>query len=251
MFEEYLKGSSIIHRLDPRVKLFFALSLSIAVALSNTFSAIVFSLIIGIVIVLIARIEFIQIAKRLFVINEFILLLWLILPFTSPGKSLFDILGLSVSYEGVMITLFLTLKCNAIMLIFIGLVATSTIFDIVHALRHFFIPDKVVVLLFLIYRYSYVIFNEYEKIQRAIKARGFRAGTTLHTYRTIAYLIGSLLVKSYLRGERLYRAMEARGFQGKFWLLDHFQFSFYDTVACLILTVSNILIILIPWRMGF
>lgn len=251
MFKEYLKGSSAIHRLDPRVKLFFALSLSIVIALSNTFSAIIFSLILGIAIVLIARIEFIQIAKRLFVVNGFILLLWLILPFTSPGKSLFNIFGLSVSYEGIMITLFLTLKCNAIMLIFIGLIATSTIFDIVHALHHFFIPDKVVVLLFLIYRYSWVIFNEYEKIQKAIKARGFRPGTSLHTYRTIAYLIGSLLVKSYLRGESLYRAMEARGFQGKFWLLHHFRFTYYDTAACLILTVSNILIILIPWRMRF
>lgn len=251
MFEEYLKGNSIIHNLDPRVKLFFALSLSIAIALSNTFTAITFGLLMGIVIILIARIEFRQIVKRLVVVNEFILLLWIILPISSPGKSLFDIFGLTVSYEGVILSLFLTLKCNAIMLIFIGLVATSTIFEIVHALRHFFIPDKLVVLLFLIYRYSWVIFSEYEKIIKAIKARGFKAGTSLHTYRTFAYLIGGLLVKSYLRGESLYRAMQARGFQGKFWLLDHFQFSTNDTLASLILTVANILIILLPWRIRF
>ncbi|MEO0226303.1 MAG: cobalt ECF transporter T component CbiQ [candidate division WOR-3 bacterium] len=245
MFEEYLKGNSIVHKLDPRIKLIFAVLLSIVIALSNSFYGIIIGLSTGILLLIIARIEFKQIIKRLIVVNEFILLLWLILPFTCPGNPVLKIFGLAVTDNGIRFTLFLTLKSNSIVLILISLVSTSSIFEIVHALRHLLIPDKLVVLFFLIYRYSWVIFYEYEKIKKAIKARGFKPKTSIHTYRTFAYLIGGLLVKSYIRGENVHKAMVSRGFAGKFWLLDHFRFKFSDALACIILTVWALLIVLI------
>jgi cobalt/nickel transport system permease protein len=131
------------------------------------------------------------------------------------------------------------------MCIFIGLVATSSIFEIVHAMRHFFIPDKVVVLFFLIYRYTWVISAEYDNITRAMKARGFKPRTSVHTYRTVGYLIGSLLVKSYARAENIYKAMRCRGFNGQFWILDHFRISFRDVVAGAAFALYNTVILLV------
>ena len=63
-----------------------------------------------------------------------------------------------------------------------------------------------------------------------MKARCFRPGTNLHTYRTYAYLVAMLLLKSYDRAERVYKAMLCRGFKGQYHVLDHFALAPSDVV---------------------
>lgn len=251
MLEEYLKGNSIIHKIDPRIKLVFSFLLSIIIAVTNRFSGAILGLAIGILIILLSGVRLRDVLKRIILVNGFILFLWIILPPTYQEKLVLKIFGIPIYEEGVILALLLTLKCNAIALIFLGLSATSNIFEIVHALHHLFIPNKVVALFFLIYRYSWVIFYEYERLVWTLKARGFNPRTSLYTYRAYGYIIGGLLVKSYLHGENLYRAMLARGFNGKFYLLDHFSFSWRDGIAGIILGFGSILIILLPWKIGF
>jgi len=60
--------------------------------------------------------------------------------------------------------------------------------------------------------------------------RCFRPSTTLHTYRTVAYLIGMLFVRASLRAERVYMAMLCRGFSGRFHSLQEFSFSRKDSI---------------------
>jgi cobalt/nickel transport system permease protein len=244
MFNEYIKGDSLIHKFDPRIKVLYALLFSVVIALQNELVPSLIGLLISIVLVIIAQIKFREIINRLLIVDEFILLLWVVLPLTYPGEPLVKILGLKISQQGIQFTLLLTIKANGIMLILISLIATSSIFDIVHSLLHLKIPEKLVFLFFLVYRYTWVLNDEYEKIMRATKARGFRLRNDIHTYRAIAYIVGSLLVKSYNRAENLYRAMVCRGFAGKFWLIDHFKFRFIDLVGAIILTICNIVIII-------
>ncbi len=244
MFNEYIKGNSIIHRFDPRIKIIYAFVFSVVIALQNELIPSLIGLLISIILIMLARIRFLEIINRLLIVDKFILLLWLVLPLTYPGEPLLKILGLKISQQGLLFTLLLTIKANAILLILISLIATSSIFDIVHSLLHLKIPEKLVFLFFLIYRYLWVLYDEYEEIIRAAKARGFILRNSIHTYKTIAYIVGSLLVKSYSRADNLYRAMVCRGFCGKFWLIDHFQFKTTDIFGAILLTICNILIII-------
>ncbi len=244
MFNEYIKGCSIIHKFDPRIKIIYAFVFSLVIALQNELVPSLIGLLISIILIIIARIKCLEIINRLLIVDKFILLLWIVLPLTYPGEPLLKILGLKISQQGLLFTLLLTIKANAIMLILISLIATSSIFDIVHSLLHLKLPDKLVFLFFLIYRYIWVLYDEYEKIVRAAKARGFKLRNAIHTYRTIAYIVGSLIVKSYNRAENLYRAMVCRGFCGKFWLIDHFKFKFVDLLGVILLTVCIIVIII-------
>jgi len=59
-------------------------------------------------------------------------------------------------------------------------------------------------------------------LYNAMKVRAFKPTTNVHTYRSYAYLIGMLVLKSYEHSEKIYQAMLCRGFKGKFPLLDHF-----------------------------
>jgi len=245
MFEEQIKGKSLIHKLDPRVKLIYALVFSLVIALQNNLGSAITGFVISIGLTLLAQIRIKEILRRLFVVDKFILLLWLILPWSYPGDTLFSIIGLNFTHQGILFTLLLTIKANAIMLILICFLATSSIFDIVHSMIHLRIPEKLVFLFFLMFRYIWLISDEYERMKRAIKARGFKFRNSIHTYRTIGYIVGGLLVKSYIRAENLYRAMVCRGFVGKFWLIDHFKFRFIDLIGAIILTICNIVIIIV------
>ncbi|MGB9721939.1 MAG: cobalt ECF transporter T component CbiQ [bacterium] len=249
MFNEYIKGDSLIHRFDPRVKIVYAFIFSFVIALQNNLGSVIFGLIVGIFLVILARIKFREVIKRILVMDEFILLLWIVIPITYPGDALLNIAGIRISHQGLIFALILTFKANAIMFVLISLVATSSIFDIVHGLIHLKIPEKLVFLFFLMYRYTWVLFDEYERLIRAIKARGFKFRNSVHTYRTVAYLVGSLLVKSYNRAEILYQAMVCRGFTGKFWVLDHFKISAIDVIGIILLTLCNIAITFTKWKL--
>jgi cobalt/nickel transport system permease protein len=59
-------------------------------------------------------------------------------------------------------------------------------------------------------------------MRQAMRARGFKPRTDTHTYRTFAWLVGMLLVKSWDRAERVHGAMLCRGFRGRFYTLAAF-----------------------------
>jgi cobalt/nickel transport system permease protein len=104
-----------------------------------------------------------------------------------------------------------------------ALVATMPFATAGHALHRLRVPDKIVHLLLMTYRYIFVLEQEYLRLGRAAAIRGFRPGTNLHTYRTYAYLVGMLFVKAVDRAERVRAAMLCRGFKGRFYSLQEFR----------------------------
>jgi len=86
-------------------------------------------------------------------------------------------------------------------------------YRICRALEAFHFPEVLVTQLMLLNRYSSVLQEEALSIQKARDLRSFgnRGKELLRT----ASLIGSLLLRTTSRAERLYRSMIARGFQGR------------------------------------
>jgi cobalt/nickel transport system permease protein len=115
------------------------------------------------------------------------------------------------------------------------------------ALSDLRVPSKIVHLVFLTYRYIHVINMEYRRLIKAAKIRGFHPGNNLHTYRTYAYLVGMLLVKSYERAERVRAAMLCRGFRGKFYDLMEFELKSTDLIVLFLMLIGVSLIALLQW----
>jgi cobalt/nickel transport system permease protein len=166
-----------------------------------------------------ARLNPIIVFKRLSVVLGFLVLIWMVLPLTYEGPSAFNLGPLNVTQPGILLSARISLKSVAILLLLMTLLTTMTIATLGHALGHLGMPDKFVHLLLITYRYIFVIEQEYQRLIRAMKIRGFKPGTNLHSYRSYAYLIGMLFVRSSTRGEQVYRAMKCRGFSGKFHTL--------------------------------
>jgi len=235
--EEFAEGHSLWHRMDPRVKILGVTSMAIVTSVSDRMSALLLALCFAICALVIARLDTKQVLIRMGVINGFVLFLWFFLPFTTQGEVVAQLGGLDVYREGITLALTITIKANAIAGITIALLGTSTIFDLVHGLIHLRVPQRIVQLFFFTYRYISVIHREYLSLRTSMRLRCFKPGTDLHTYRSFAYLVGMLFVRSLDRSERIYQAMVLRGFSGTFWTLDHFHMRRSDWAALAILTL--------------
>ena len=248
MLEEgFIVGDSVIHRLDPRIKSIVAGIFSIVVAVSDRFVALIPALLIAIGFLFVAKLPIRKVLSRLLIVNIFIFFLWLLLPFTTEGSPLFSIGPLTASKAGILSAIMITLKSNAIILAFMALLATMSVFTMGRALSDLHVPPKIVHLIFLTYRYIHVIHVEYRRLTKSIKIRGFHPGNNLHTYRTYAYLVGMLLVKSYERAERVRAAMLCRGFQGKFYDLKDFELKTTDLIFMFLMLVGISVVAFLQW----
>ncbi len=228
--EQFSTGHSFVHNLDPRVKIIVAILYSIVVAVSNNFSALLPALGVSLFLIVLSKLSIRKVFYRLLLVNGMIIFLWVFLPFTYKGEAWFTIGPLAGTKEGVLYASQITVKCNAILLAMIALLSTTTIFTLGHAMGQLYFPDKIIQLFLFTYRYIHVIFQEYKRLINAMRIRGFIPGTNLHTYRSYAYLVGMLLVRSYDRAERIHKAMLCRGFHGRYYTLTQFSIKIGDII---------------------
>ena len=245
--EPFAHGDSVVHRLDPRVKIIIAAMFSLVVALTHELTILFVSAISALALLVMARLSIKEVFWRLIVVNGFILVLWLFLPFTTPGKTLFTLLSLEATVEGVHHALLITIKSNAIVMACMGLLSTCSVFRLVHALHYLYVPDKLVHLFFFSYRYIHVINLEYVTLSNAMKVRCFTPGTNLHTYKSFAYLVGMLILRSHERSRRIYNAMLCRGFNRKFYVLEHRELRTSDLLFGTISFLFIIGLVTIQW----
>lgn len=217
--EPFTVGNSVIHSVDPRLKIVFAAMLSCVVAVANSLLTLSTGLATGLMLIVLARLDGRAVLKRLAVVFGFMALIWVVLPVTYPGPAIIALGPLQISQPGVLLCLKITLKSIAILSILIALVATTTLSTIGSALHRLGVPGKLVYLLVMTYRYIFVIENEYQRLMRAARIRGFHPGTNIHSYKTFAYLTGMIFIRASARAENVYRAMLCRGFKGQFHTL--------------------------------
>jgi cobalt/nickel transport system permease protein len=245
--EPFATGESIIHRLDPRIRIVFACAYCFVVAFSKRFPVLLAAVVISSVLMSISGLSLKAVGKRLVLVNGLVLFLWAVVPLTYGGEPFFQIGRLSVSRAGVILSAQMTLKSNAILLAFIALIATMTSATLGYALKQLAVPQKIIHLLLMNYRYVFVIEQEYQRLIRAAKIRGFRPKTDLHTYRTYAYVIGMLLVRAASRAQRVHQAMLCRGFNGSFFSLQKFKSGANSWIFSLMMTIIIIGLTILEW----
>jgi cobalt/nickel transport system permease protein len=246
--EHFSEGDSVIHNIDPRVRVICAIVYAVIIAITGKLTIALCGLSAGILLILLARLSAKHVLRRLLIVNMFIVMLWVILPFSIVGETVMKIGPFAASEQGILYTLMLTIKCNAIVLVSIGLLSTCGIFNLVHALDHLRVPNKIIHLLFFIFRYALVMQHEYARLRNTLKIRGFRPTTSIHTYKTYASVVGTLLIRGYERSEQVHKAMVCRGFKGHYWLLDHFSMEKSDLQAACIMALGAVLLLMLQWK---
>lgn len=245
--ERFAAGDSWLHRADPQVKITAAVLFSIIVAVASSPSMLGAALLFSFIAAASSKPGFRLLLHTLLVVNGFVVFIWLIMPFSFPGEPAFSAGPLTASAEGIRYCAILTMKSNAIILANLGLLSTSSLVSLAHALSHMKIPAKLIHIFFFCLRYIHVLQMEYNRLRNAMKIRCFRPGTNMHTYRSYANLVGMLLVNSYERSNRIYNAMKCRGFNGRYYVLDHFEHRRSDTILMAVLLIVIAALALLEW----
>lgn len=238
---------SLIDRVDPRARILVAVGFSVVVAACQQFATLGLALTAAVLAMILARLSLGPVVRRLAPLNLVLLLLAVLIPWTTPGTPLVSFGPLAYSREGLLLVATIVLKGNAIVLALVVLLGTLEVTTLGHALSHFYVPEKLIHLLLFTVRYLEVLEREYLRLTAAMRMRGFRPGVNLHTYRIYGYLVGMLLVRSLERSQRVVAAMKCRGFQGRFYLLDHFAFSLHDVRFGMVSLMVLLGIALVEW----
>lgn len=117
-----------------------------------------------------------------------------------------------------MVTLFL--KTGFAVFASYVLIATTTVEQICYALRKMHMPQILVTVLLLIYRYLVLMLKEADRITQAytLRAPGEK-GIKKSAWGSLA---GQMLLRSMDRAQRVYESMTLRGFRGEFFLRGSF-----------------------------
>jgi cobalt/nickel transport system permease protein len=228
-------------KLDPRARIVASFLFACTVIALHGFVALSIALACSLFLLISARLPRAKTMKKVMTMDGFIIFMLCMLPFTTPGEFWFSIGPFNATWEGFYKSVEIAIKANAVVLALLALVGTIDAIVLGHALNRLHLPVNLVHLMLFSVRYIDVLKQEYARLRIAMKARCFTPGNNLHTYRSIGYLLGMLLVRSLERSERILEAMKCRGFQGKFYLLGEFHFQhrdrFFSLFSFLILIV--------------
>lgn len=175
--------------------------------------------------------------KRILAANIFLLMMWLIVPFTTPGKEMARIGIISASREGILICILITLKANAILVIFCSFLSGMTSIKLAAAMRQLFIPAKLIWLVLLMERNIVMLGREWRKLEESAKLRCFSPKTDLRSYRTLAIMLGILLLFAQARAKRAQEAMLLAGFDGTIPFNWPWKFGLSDLLLLLLVAI--------------
>jgi cobalt/nickel transport system permease protein len=244
--DRYRQGTSLIHCLDPRLKLLATLAFVLVVTTTTPGNWIVFALLAALAIgaVLVAQVPLVEGLKHSTIALPFAGMVAISLPFTQAGEVLWSwqpfgsaqggIFGFTLTITDAGLVLFATVVIKAWLSVMMSglLVATTPFPDLLKAMRSLHVPAVLTVTISFMYRYLFVLVDEAMRLQTARAARSVGAGRTVWwRARVLGRMIGSLFIRSYERSERIYAAMLARGFAGEMRTLTHLTWQARDTRA--------------------
>ena len=208
-------GKNISRYLSSGQKLLCALLISIATALVYSFTPAIASLCLAILACIWSKMPIAVARRGLAPINLFFLLLWLTVPLSlSPEGALFSIDPVHYLKAGMLYALLITIKGNAIMLLFLALPASTPFAANLAALRRFGLSEKLITLLHLVVRHIHTFTDQWKRLHTAARLRGFSPGMNMRTLKTLVPLLGMLLINAMDQSKRTEQAMLLRGFNG-------------------------------------
>jgi len=226
--DSYNPRASLIHSLDPRIKLVMTLAFIISTALvpPGTWPAYIlfYAMILSVEILSELGVGFVH--KRSMLALPFVLAALPII-FTAPGPELVSFtLGswtISLSLTGLERFISIALKSWISVQAAIVLAASTPFPEILLAMRAIRLPRLIVAIFGLMWRYLFVLADEVLRMNRARAARsghpdiprGRVGGSIVWRARVTGRMAGSLFLRAFERSDRIFMAMVSRGYDGE------------------------------------
>lgn len=210
----YVHAASPLHSLAPQVKIacaFLVVFAIVSTAREEIWAFVAYAFILG-SLAAIAKIPLPFLLSRMLVATPF-LILALLFPIIGPAPDV-EVLGVWLSEPGLWDMWNLLVKSLLGLLTVVILGATTEVADLLRGLGALRVPPLVTSILGFMVRYFDVILSDFSRMRLALASRGHQA-RGIRDWGPYGKTTGAMFIRTYERGERIYLAMESRGYSGE------------------------------------
>lgn len=221
---QYFPGETIIHRLDPRVKLLSTFAFIIALFFINSFYPYILVLAFILSAIKLSKVPLSYIIKGLKPLLLIISITFLINLFMTRGEILFEIGPLDVTKEGLIQATFMALRLIFLVMGTSLLTLTTSPISLTDGIERLLKPlskvgvpaHELAMMMTIALRFIPTLLEETDKIMKAQMARGadFESGNIMNRAKSLVPLLVPLFVSAFRRADELAMAMEARCYRG-------------------------------------
>jgi len=221
---QYYPGNSLIHRLDPRVKIAAALIYMVSLFIINNFLGYAIVLSAGLLVMVLSRIPAGYFWRGLRPIFLLLVITLLLNFFLTPGTPLVELGPVNITREGVVLGIFMSVRLVLLVLVASLVTLTTSPVNLTEGIERLLSPFKgigvpaheLAMMMTIALRFIPTLLEETDKIIKAQKARGavFEEEGLIKRARNIVPLLVPLFVGALRRADELATAMEARCYKG-------------------------------------
>ncbi|MBO5146247.1 MAG: energy-coupling factor transporter transmembrane protein EcfT [Lachnospiraceae bacterium] len=221
---QYYQADSVIHKLDPRVKLgttiIFIISLFV---FQGAWGYAVAALFLALVIKL-SKVPFQFMVKGMKAIVFLLLITVIFNLFLTPGEPLVTVWKLTITKEGLRMAVFLSIRLGFLIIGSSVMTLTTTPNQLTDGLEKMLKPlnkikvpvHEIAMMMSIALRFIPILMEETDKIMKAQLARcaDFESGNLIKKAKSLVPLLVPLFISAFRRANDLAMAMEARCYRG-------------------------------------
>lgn len=224
-FGQYYPGNSVIHRLDPRMKLILTVGFIVLAFMAKVAVSILGVTLFMAALILLSRIPFKMYLKTLKPIIPIIIITSVLNAiYVTSGTELVSFWKITITSGGVLTAVYMSARICLLILCSSMLTYTTTPTQLTDAIERLFSPLKYIkldvhslaMMMTIALRFIPTLIEETEKIMSAQKARGanMESGGLLSRIKALIPILIPLLISSFRRAAELADAMECRCYHG-------------------------------------
>lgn len=220
----YVKGDSILHRLDPRTKIFGMLAIMVALFFVNNWIGLVYAAVVVFTVLFASQVPLKFYIRGVKPLRWILLFTAAIQIFLTPGEIIWQWGILHITAEGVRLAIFMCVRLVLLVMTTSVLTLTTTPIVLTDAVENLLSPFKrigvpaheLAMMMTIALRFIPLLADETEKIMAAQKARGaaFDEGGLMDRARALLPILVPLFLSAINRASELAMAMEARCYHG-------------------------------------
>ena len=221
---QYYPTDSVLHKLDPRVKLVGTFAFLVSLFVGNGIVAYAIATVFLAAIIKLSKVPFKMIIKGLKAILIILLITVSFNLFLTEGTVIFQLGFLKMTKEGVSVAFFMGIRLVYLVLGASLMTLTTTPNDLTDGLESVLGPLKkikvpvheIAMMMSIALRFIPILMEETDRIMKAQKARGadFESGNLIQKAKAMVPLLVPLFISAFRRANDLAMAMEARCYRG-------------------------------------
>ncbi len=258
---QYYPENSIIHRLDPRVKLFGTLVFIVMLFVVNNFIGFGLMALYLVAIVKCSKIPFTKVLKGVRGIIVILIISALLNIFFTPGRVAFHYGIITITFPGLIRSAYLVIRLILLVIATSVMTLTTKPNDMADGmekalgfLKVIKVPvHEIAMIMSLALRFIPTLMDETERIKKAQMARGadFESGNIFRRTKNLIPILIPLFVSSIKRAVNLAQAMEARCYNGgnrtklhplKYKSIDAWSYAFCGVIIASVIVVNIVVV---------